>query len=52
MHVQTKFLRLREPVSLGDRIDNWRVCWIDGWLQAIVETLGEVQLTQPIPDLI
>jgi len=31
MHVQTKFLRLREPVSLGDRIDNWRVCWLGGW---------------------
>jgi hypothetical protein len=31
MHVQTKFLRLRKPVSLGDRINNWRVCWLGGW---------------------
>jgi hypothetical protein len=31
MHVQTKFLRLRKPVSLGDHIDNWRVCWLGGW---------------------
>ena len=31
MHVQTKFLRLCEPVSLGDRIDNWRVSWLGGW---------------------
>jgi len=31
MHVQTKFLRLSEPVSLGDRIDNWRVSWLGGW---------------------
>jgi hypothetical protein len=30
MHVQTKFLRLREPVSLGDRIDDLRVCWLGG----------------------
>src|SRR5580765_8260869 len=30
MHVQTKFLRLCEPVSLGDRIDNWRVSWLGG----------------------
>jgi hypothetical protein len=30
MHVQTKLLRLREPVSLGDRIDDWRVCWLGG----------------------
>jgi hypothetical protein len=31
MPVQTKFLRLREPASLGDRIDDWRVCWLGGW---------------------
>ena len=31
MHVQTKFLRLCEPVSLGDRIDDWRVSWLGGW---------------------
>ena len=31
MHIQTKFLRLRKPVSLGDCIDDWRVCWIGGW---------------------
>jgi hypothetical protein len=31
MHVHTKFLRLREPVSLGDHIDNWRICWLGGW---------------------
>ena len=31
MHIQTKFLRLRKPVSLGDRIDDWRVYWLGGW---------------------
>jgi hypothetical protein len=31
MRVQTKFLRLREPASLGDRIDDWCVCWLGGW---------------------
>ena len=31
MHVQTKFLRLCEPVSLGDCIDDWRICWLGGW---------------------
>jgi hypothetical protein len=31
MHVQTKFLRLCEPVSLGEQIDDWRVCWLGGW---------------------
>jgi hypothetical protein len=34
MHVQTKFLRLREPVSLGDRINDWRVCWLGGGTNA------------------
>jgi hypothetical protein len=31
MHVQTKFLRLCKPMSLGDRIDDWRICWLGGW---------------------
>jgi hypothetical protein len=31
MPVQTKFLRLRKPPALGDRIDGWRVCWLGGW---------------------
>jgi hypothetical protein len=29
--VETKFLRLRHPATLGDRIDGWRVCWLGGW---------------------
>ena len=29
--VKTKFLRLRQPVELGHRIDGWRVCWVGGW---------------------
>jgi hypothetical protein len=31
MHVQTKFLWLRRPVAIGDRVDDWRVCWLVGW---------------------
>ena len=31
MRIETKFLRLRQPVTLGDRIDGWRVCWLGGW---------------------
>ena len=30
IQIRTKFLRLREPVSLGDRIEGWRVCWLGG----------------------
>jgi hypothetical protein len=29
--VQTRFLRLRKAVTLGDRIRGWRVCWLGGW---------------------
>ena len=31
MPVETKFLRLRQPVELGHRIGGWRVCWLGGW---------------------
>ena len=31
MEIRTKFLRLRSPVSLGERIEGWRVCWLGGW---------------------
>ena len=31
LQVQTRFLRLREPAVLGDRIEGWRVCWLGGW---------------------
>jgi hypothetical protein len=29
--IETKFLHLRQPAALGDRIDAWRVCWLGGW---------------------
>jgi len=31
MKVQTKFLRLRTPVTLGSRFDDWQACWLGGW---------------------
>ncbi len=31
MQVETKYLRLRAPVALGSRFDDWRVCWLGGW---------------------
>jgi hypothetical protein len=31
MEVETKFLRLFKPVSIGNRIYGWDVCWIGGW---------------------
>jgi len=31
MQVETKFLRLRTPVTLGSRFGGWRVTWLGGW---------------------
>ena len=29
--LETKFLRLGNPVELGSRFDDWQVCWLGGW---------------------
>jgi len=31
MQMETKYLRLRTPVALGSRFDDWSVCWLGGW---------------------
>jgi hypothetical protein len=31
MHLETKFLRLRTPVTIGSRFAEWEVCWLGGW---------------------
>jgi hypothetical protein len=31
MQMETKFLRLREPVEYGSRFGDWQVCWLGGW---------------------
>ena len=32
MTLETKFVRLRQPVPLGQKMeDGWRVCWLGGW---------------------
>ena len=31
MQPETKFLRLRQPATIGDQLDGWRVCWLGGW---------------------
>jgi len=31
MRLETKYLRLRGPVTLGSRFGEWRVCWLGGW---------------------
>jgi hypothetical protein len=31
MRLETKYLRLRTPVTLGSRFDDWEVTWLGGW---------------------
>ena len=31
MNLETKFLRLRTPVTLGSRFGEWQVIWLGGW---------------------
>jgi hypothetical protein len=31
MRLETKFLRLKTPVTLGSRFGDWQVCWLGGW---------------------
>jgi hypothetical protein len=31
MKLETKFLRLRTPVTLGSLFGEWQVCWLGGW---------------------
>jgi len=31
MRLETKYFRLRTPVTLGSRFGDWEVCWLGGW---------------------
>src|ERR1700689_418593 len=33
MQMETKFLRLRNPVEFGSRFCDWEVCWLGGWVR-------------------
>jgi hypothetical protein len=48
MHMETKYLRLPTPVTLGSRFDNWRVCWLGGWSKHRMFYL--VMLVRVLPD--
>jgi hypothetical protein len=29
--LETKFIRLKSPVTIGSRFGEWKVCWLGGW---------------------
>lgn len=47
MQIETKFLRLFNPVSLGDYVEGWRVCWLGGWDKSRVLFVVMVEKIKP-----
>ncbi len=50
VHVETKYLWLREEVATGTEIDGWRVCWAGGWDKGRFRFLVMVEKVTRIPD--
>ena len=48
MQLETKFLRLRTPVTLGSRFGDWRVTWLGGWSKYRLFYLVMVVKIQPL----
>lgn len=48
MQLETKFLRLRTPVTLGSRFGDWHVCWLGGWSKYQLYYLVMVVKIQPL----
>ena len=46
VQVDTRFIRIRKPVKLGDEIDGQLVCWVGGWDKAHVFYLVMVIVTE------
>ena len=47
MHLETEYLRLRTPVALGSRFNDWQVCWLGGWAKHRVFYLVMVVRVKP-----
>src|ERR1700722_15257764 len=51
LRVETRYLRLRGHVALGDRLDGWRVCWLGGWDRSKVLFVVMVERVTSAPGL-
>ena len=48
MQPETKFLRLRTPVTIGSRFDDWVVTWLGGWTRdRLSYIVMEVKIKRP-----
>jgi hypothetical protein len=50
MHIETKYLRLSNAVSVGDYVEGWRVCWLGGWDKSRVLYVVMVERIRPEAD--
>ena len=50
MNRETKFLHLRTPAMLGERINGWRVCSLGGWDRGRLFYLVMVERALPSSD--
>jgi len=49
MRLETMYLRLKTPVTLGSRFDEWGVCWLGGWTRHKLSYL--VMVVRVIPEV-
>jgi hypothetical protein len=50
MQLETKFLRLRTPVTIGSRFGDWEVTWLGGWTRHRLSYLVMVARVKPESD--
>ena len=48
MQLETKYLRLPAPVTLGSRFGEWHVCWLGGWTRHRLAYLVMVVRVRPV----
>ena len=48
MQLETKFLHLRTPVTIGSRFGDWEVTWLGGWTRDRLYYLVMVVKIQPL----
>jgi hypothetical protein len=47
MKIETKFLRLKMPVTIGSWFGDWRVMWLGGWTRHQLSYLVMVARVAP-----
>jgi hypothetical protein len=45
--VETRFVRLRKAIALGDVVTGWRACWLGGWDKGRIYFVVMVKRTSP-----